>query len=290
MEQRLGDTMQDDVLDTSRLKPKAARLLGLVSPETQQRRRRRQYQSSLQDREDSLRDSEDYGIDNTLVDQTLLLTPTSLRSEDSRSTEHQKPTTWVPDWHEPDDEYVEAMLQRRPLVGYYQNSGNGGDDLLTVWQQVSILPQMSGVPNGATNAWKRRHGLHLPLDALFILQWIVSLILSSGYFALVRPLAKMALEYSAQRSTVAQFVDGIGIVAIAMALMGNIITSLIDPQAPETAAAGIPRNLYYQQKMGVPAIDPLTRICRVCCVATKPDTRHCKRCGKCIARIDHHCG
>ncbi|KAJ2789231.1 hypothetical protein H4R20_007217, partial [Coemansia guatemalensis] len=72
----------------------------------------------------------------------------------------------------------------------------------------------------------------------------------------------MALEYSAQRSTVAQIVDGIGIVAIAMALVGNIITSLIDPQAPETAAAGIARNLYYQQKVGVPAIDPLTRICR----------------------------
>ncbi|PIA17159.1 hypothetical protein COEREDRAFT_80846 [Coemansia reversa NRRL 1564] len=289
-QQQQTNTIQADLVDTSRLKPKAARLLGLVSPESQQRRRQRKWRPLLQDCEDSLGESDDSGVEHGLVDQSQLLTPTSLRSEDSRSTEHQKPAPWVPDWQEPDDEYVEAMLQRRPLVYHSQSRRSDGDDLLTVWKQVAVLPQMSGVPSGATNAWQRRHGLHLPLDPLFILQWIVSLMLSGGYFALVRPLSTIALEHSAQRGAVARVVDGFGVVAIAMALMGNIITSLIDPQAPETAAAGIARNMYYQQKVGVPVIDPLTRICRVCCVAAKPDTRHCKRCGKCIAQIDHHCG
>ncbi|KAJ2455537.1 hypothetical protein EV183_000014 [Coemansia sp. RSA 2336] len=218
-----------DSLQLAQIKPKAARVLGLDNREWRQSR-----------------DSED---------QTMLLTPESLRSEAGMSN-------WVPEWPEPEEQT---------------------DDPLRVWRQQAVLPRLAGVPCGATNAWRRRNGLQLPLDPLFALQWAAAAALGGGFVGVVRPLAQMAVGP-------APLVDALGVAGqllVAAAMAASLVTSWRDPQVPEAATAV--RDLFFQQQWGMPAIDPSRRVCRVCCVTARPGTRHCKRCNKCVAHMDHHC-
>ncbi|KAJ1728055.1 hypothetical protein LPJ61_004244 [Coemansia biformis] len=254
-----------------RLRPKAARLLGLASPngsdqceEAPECSARRSF-GSISDGGD-----EDDSSGQAGSDHVLLLTPVSLRSVDSSESRVRSGTTWVPDWPEPDDEYVEAMMQRRPVVWYpgrdaCRTVGRAGiDDPLTVWHQPAVLPRMAGIPPDATNAWRRRHGLQWPLDPLLVAQWMVALTLSAGYAAFVRPLSVLALADNAA-NPVLRVLDVIGTVSIVAALALSLATSAVDPQAPETLARDVPRNLYFQQQWGAPAIDPLTRpVYRAC--------------------------
>ncbi|KAJ2646290.1 hypothetical protein IWW40_005526 [Coemansia sp. RSA 1250] len=220
-----------DSLQLAQVKPKAARVLGL--------------------------DNLEWRRSHDTEDQTMLLTPESLRSEAGVSN-------WVPEWPEPEEP---------PQT----------DDPLRVWRQEAALPQLAGVPRGATNAWRRRNGLQLPLDPLFALQWAAAAALGGGFMGVVRPLAQTIVGP-------APLMDALGIAGqllVAAAMVASLVTSWRDPQAPEAATAV--RDLFFQQQWGMPAIDPGRRLCRVCCVTARPGTRHCKRCNKCVAHMDHHC-
>ncbi|KAJ2784855.1 hypothetical protein H4R18_000889 [Coemansia javaensis] len=241
-------------MDPPRLKPKAARVLGLAADDA----------------------AIDYGGMRTAA--AAPLTPVSLRSVDSGGGGGGG-STWVPDWPEPDDGYVAALMQQRRGPGR-RSSGGGAEDPLAVWHAEAVLPARAGVPAGATNAWRRRHGLQRPLDPLLVAQWGVSLALAAGYFALVRPLAALAQGGGGAAESA----------AVVAALALSLATSAIDPQAPEAAPGRAPpRDLHFQQQWGAPAIDAATGVCRVCRVAAQPRTRHCKRCNKCVAHMDHHC-
>ncbi|KAJ2119456.1 hypothetical protein IW147_005854 [Coemansia sp. RSA 720] len=224
-----------------RVRPKAARLLGLDVDSREEHR-------------------VSQGSDDAPV-HAVLLTPVSLRSEEDTWTDtssgalQERGSPWVADWPEP-EEYAA--------------------DPLRVWQAHAHLPKLAGVPRGATNEWWRRHAWQWPLDPLFVLQWAASLVMGAGYAALVLPLASKLL-------------GAVGLVCgalVVVAMGASVVTSSIDPQAPE--AHGAHRDLFYQQQWGAPVVDSM-RKCRVCCVRVQPGTRHCKRCNKCVAHMDHHC-
>ncbi|KAJ2830158.1 hypothetical protein IWW50_000441 [Coemansia erecta] len=227
------------------IRPKAARLLGL--------------------------DAADVDQAEAANDAAMLLTPVSLRSEEDawgdlepgpepgpEPQPEARGAPWVPDWPEPED-----------YTG----------DPLHVWRSEALLPQLAGIPRGATNAWRRRRGLQLPWDPLFVLQWSAALALCSSYAVLVRPLAARALHAD-------PLGGGPALGAIALALCASVVTSALDPQAPSARRSR--RDLWFQQAWGLPSIDARGE-CRVCCVRALPGTRHCKRCNKCVARMDHHC-
>ncbi|KAJ2756900.1 hypothetical protein GGI19_000488 [Coemansia pectinata] len=211
----------------------------------------------------------------------LLLTPTSPMSE----TGETGASRWVPEWPEPDAAYVESLMRRRPAPTtppQHQTLDvvtTDLDDPLVVWQQVTRLPAVSGIPRGADNLWYRTHGLHLPVDPLFVAQWTGAVLLTGGYIALVRPL----VSYNPQATAIN--IAGAVVTTLSHAL--SLAASAIDTQAPETR--GSTRDIYFKQTWGVPVIDPTTGVCRVCCVQAGPGTRHCKRCNKCVAGLDHHC-
>ncbi|KAJ2662121.1 hypothetical protein IWW48_002017 [Coemansia sp. RSA 1200] len=241
----------------------------------------------------------------------------------SFSSETTLASKWTPDWPEPDDEYVETMMRRRSLlfaptrlhmhhrrldttaaaaVACSGSPGDtSGDDPLLVWQQPALLPPIAGIPRNATNAWFRRTGLQLPLDPYFVIQWVFSLLLSGGFFAFIRPLTlgalaladKVVIEQTGRINTITAM-DRLSGFLVFPALAMSLVTSATDPKArtkpsPASASDPTPRDLYYQQEWGQPAIDPHTMRCRVCCVDAQPMTRHCKRCNKCVAAMDHHC-
>ncbi|KAJ1796142.1 hypothetical protein LPJ59_003928 [Coemansia sp. RSA 2399] len=247
---------------------------------------------------------------------------TTLASSNSCRSDTTLASNWTPDWPEPDNEYVEAMMRRRSLLhpssfGHQMHQRRledthtacnpEDDDPLVVWKQLAQLPPISGVPRGATNEWFRRNGLQWPLDPYFVAHWGVSSVLGAGFFLFIRPLAAMSLAAAAdltnQRGDVGLpetdlgsimlFVDRLGIFFIVASLLMSLVTSSIDPAmiaASDKAPASKPhRDPYYQQEWGQPAIDYQTLQCRVCCTAAQPLTRHCKRCNKCVASMDHHC-
>ncbi|KAJ2159148.1 hypothetical protein GGF46_003236 [Coemansia sp. RSA 552] len=263
----LDSVAYTDELHPSRLKPKAARLLGLESPDRPLQRRRTASITANSDHEPAT------------DDQTMLLTPVSLHSGDGGAGVG----AWAPDWPEPDDEYVEAMLHRRPQA--LPRRRGVREDPLTVWRHEATLLPLAGVPRAATNEWVRRCGLQFPLDPLFVVQWVAVVVLCTGYFVGARPLTHRALQDTGVPGVV-RAASWLGPMVIVAALVGCLVTSVVDPRAP---LGGGHRDLYFQQQWGIPAVDPETRMCRVCCMAAKPGTRHCKRCNKCVAGMDHHC-
>ncbi|KAJ1795621.1 hypothetical protein LPJ75_007400, partial [Coemansia sp. RSA 2598] len=164
------------------------------------------------------------------------------------------PSRWTPDWPEPGAEYVEAMMRRRSSMPLYRQgllAGGDSDDPLVVWQREALLNELPGIPKNATNKWIRYHGWQLPLDPYFVVQWLGSLALTSGYLALLRPLVYSA-EATGVSNGVFRFLDVLGMFWIVSSHLLSIYTSLKDPQAPEVSEQMADRNLYYQQIWGVP--------------------------------------
>ncbi|KAJ2726082.1 hypothetical protein GGI07_000865 [Coemansia sp. Benny D115] len=169
---------------------------------------------------------------------------------------------WVPDWPEPDDDHVMALLRRRPSglaldLGRPSSISSSIDDPLTVWPREALVLQASGVPRGATNLWLRRHAWQLPLDPLFVAQWALSSTLSISYMIGVRPLA-VAADSAGVTGHTSAFVSVLGYTAIFSAHALSLAASIVDPQAPEVLAQQMPRNPNYVQTWGVPVIDPAT--------------------------------
>ncbi|KAJ1946193.1 hypothetical protein GGF37_001305 [Kickxella alabastrina] len=289
-------------LGNARIKPKAARLLGLASPTTSMASRSSDTLVTTRSRSRSKARSTSISIsigsdDELLKHAEALHEPLTPQSPLSLTAERHV-SKWVPEWPEPDNEYVETMMRRRPSMAAYKHNVlqdsqalqiDALEDPLTVWQHKALLPRSASVPKGATNQWVRRCGWQLPMDPLFVMQWVVSLILSTGYFAFIRPLSSIASGSSTSDSWVFTAGNALGAAFIITAHIFNITTSCINPQAPEVLAQGVDRNLYYKQTWGTPTIDPMTTTCRVCRVHAKLLTRHCKRCNKCVAGLDHHC-
>ncbi|KAJ1718451.1 hypothetical protein LPJ53_006513, partial [Coemansia erecta] len=162
-------------LGAAKVRPKAARLLGLVTPTS----------ASSPWPTDTPKASQTLGKRSDSFSQRLLdtapedealsqpLTPQSPLS-DTPLAESPVPSAkvsrWVPDWPEPDAEYVE-MLRRRasptlPLAdtpGIAQQHVLAVDDPLVVWHQEARLTRCAGMPQGATNRWVRHHGWQLPV-------------------------------------------------------------------------------------------------------------------------------
>ncbi|KAJ2743783.1 hypothetical protein GGI20_003479 [Coemansia sp. BCRC 34301] len=182
---------------------------------------------------------------------------------------------WVAEWPEPDDAYV-AQLMRRRSVHVTLNV----DDPLVVWNQPARLPAGPGVPRGADNRWRRSHGLQLPADPLFVLQWAGALLLTGGYAVALRPMAMQAGLVPAPMGIA-------GTVVMALSHVLSLGASAVDVQAAE--AKGSQRDLYFRQAWGTPVVDAATGLCRVCLVHVMGGTRHCKRCNKCVGGLDHHC-
>ncbi|KAJ1664293.1 hypothetical protein GGF38_003108, partial [Coemansia sp. RSA 25] len=198
---------------------------------------------------------------------------------------------WAPEWPEPSAAYVERLMRRRPppppheppqhqALAVVGADAAADDDPLVVWQQPARLPAASGVPRGADNAWRRAHGLHLPVDALFAAQWAGAALLTGGYAAAVRPLLHRISGGS-------DLLEAAGAAAMACAHALSLAASAVD--AAQQEARDVPRDLYFRQTWGTPVVDAATGVCRVCCVRARGGTRHCKRCNKCVAGMDHHC-
>ncbi|KAJ2858472.1 hypothetical protein J3B02_000222 [Coemansia erecta] len=284
------------------IKPKAARLLGLVSPNDSAVPWSLDTSGANENdirRESNSSETIPLGANRQQVN--LPLTPQSPESANSETrvfldtplspTLANKPSRWTPDWPEPDVEYVEAMMRRRSSMPLYRQgllANSDPDDPLVVWQREALLNELPGIPKNATNKWIRYHGWQLPWDFYFVVQWLGSLLLTSGYFALLRPLAYYTDDIGISANYF-RILDYLGIFWIISSHLLSIFTSFKDPQAPEVSEQITDRNLYYKQIWGVPVIDPMTGICRVCRVETKPLTRHCKRCNKCVVGLDHHC-
>ncbi|KAJ2786052.1 hypothetical protein GGI15_001719 [Coemansia interrupta] len=289
-------------LGAVKVRPKAARLLGLVTPTSASspwpsdtpkpsgvpaKRSNSFSQRLLDTAPDS---SSSSSLHEPLTPQSPISnTPLSESPELS-----SKASQWVPDWPEPDAEYVDMLRLRRASPAMPLAEPRDAehvlavDDPLVVWQQVARLPRCAGMPRDATNRWVRRRGWQLPVDPLFATQWAVSLTLSLGYFALLRPLggAADAVVGGIARASV---VAWLGAGCILAAHFFALVASWVDPEAPEVRARAVERNLYYKQTWGVPVVDPATSMCRVCRVHARPHTRHCKRCNKCVLGLDHHC-
>ncbi|KAJ2602687.1 hypothetical protein GGF39_000565 [Coemansia sp. RSA 1721] len=252
------------------IKPKAARLLGLVTPTGSAAPW--SLDTTRTDDVDTRRQSSDDNASMLEPDmQQQVHGPLTPQSPDSGNgqtrlfldtpsvTPASKPSRWTPDWPEPDAEYVEAMMRRRPSMPPYRQgllANSDLDDPLVVWQREALLNELPGIPKNATNKWIRYHGWQLPLDSYFVIQWVGSLTLTSGYFVILRPLA-----YSA--SSIAMFghmkiIDYLGMFWIASSYLLNIYTSLKDPKDPEVSEQIADRNLYYKQIWGVPVIDPMS--------------------------------
>ncbi|KAJ2493551.1 hypothetical protein IWW37_000417 [Coemansia sp. RSA 2050] len=261
----------------AKVQPKAARLLGLEAPTAALSLWPATATSSVTT---IARVSSKVQYDEDDARGPLLLTPTSPISERESGA-----SRWVPEWPEPDAAYVESLMRRRPAPSTpppHQSLNVMTTDLndpLVVWQQVTRLPAASGIPRDADNLWHRAHGLHLPADPLFVMQWTGAFLLTGGYIAVVRPL----VGYNPQATAI----NIAGAVAIACAHTLSLAASAVDAQAPETK--GSTRDIYFKQTWGVPVVDPTTGVCRVCCVHVSSGTRHCKRCNKCVAGLDHHC-
>ncbi|ORX66730.1 hypothetical protein DL89DRAFT_59108 [Linderina pennispora] len=289
--------------DGKPLKPKAARLLGLLDPEDGTGSGSWTWSNSEDTVATPLPDKREDSMPAASFEGTL--TPASPVSftADTIDLDHQRESTgttlgssgWKPDWPEPDDEYVDAMLRQRPHQpneGFAMRHGQRGrstladsvmeDDPLAVWEQMAALPRSSAVPRGATNVWARRHGFMLPWDMLFVVQWVASLALTFGFFRLVYPLIR-ASDTAGPLRLAAWGISLLTIIAIPTALVLSVIASLVDTEAAEVRASGMPRDMYYVQTWGVPAIDPMSSVCRVCQVSASVTTRHCKRCNKCVA-------
>lgn len=198
-------------------------------------------------------------------------------SNETNGEEELGASKWVPDWPEPDPEYVEALLmRRRPLHHTISIDDDDGQDPLTVWHHIAALPRLAGIPAGADNSWIRRRGWQLPLDYMFVLQWIGTLLMCLGYWFILRSLV-----------TINQTIAMAGHFAIVMTLLSSIVTSLRDTEAKECKNAD--RDLYFKQIGGISTIDLATMECRVCRTTAVSTTRHCKRCNKCVDGMDHHC-
>ncbi|KAJ2461199.1 hypothetical protein GGF42_000358, partial [Coemansia sp. RSA 2424] len=191
---------------------------------------------------------------------------------------------WAPEWPEPSAAYVERLMRRRPPPPPHEppqhqalavvGADAADDDPLVVWQQPARLPAASGVPRGADNAWRRAHGLHLPVDALFAAQWAGAALLTGGYAAAVRPLLHRINGGS-------DLLETAGAAAMACAHALSLAASAVDAaqqQQTEGEARDVPRDLYFRQTWGTPVVDAATGVCRVCCVRARGGTRHCKRC------------
>ncbi|KAJ1824154.1 hypothetical protein GGH91_000746 [Coemansia sp. RSA 2671] len=263
-------------VNPAKVRPKAARLLGLEAPTAALSLWPATATSSVTA---IAKESSKMQYDEDDARGPLLLTPTSPLSERESGA-----SRWVPEWPEPDAAYVENLMRRRPAPSTPPHQTlnvvtTDLDDPLVVWQQVSRLPAVSGIPRGADNLWHRTHGLHLPADPLFVMQWTGAFLLTGGYIAFVRPLVSYIPQATA--------INIAGAIVITCAHTLSLAASAVDTQAPETR--GSARDIYFKQTWGVPVVDPTTGVCRVCCVHVSSGTRHCKRCNKCVEGLDHHC-
>ncbi|KAJ2870157.1 hypothetical protein FB639_004663, partial [Coemansia asiatica] len=255
------------------IKPKAARLLGLVSPNDSAVPWSLDTSGANENdirRESNSSETIPLGANRQQVN--LPLTPQSPESANSETrvfldtplspTLANKPSRWTPDWPEPDVEYVEAMMRRRSSMPLYRQgllANSDPDDPLVVWQREALLNELPGIPKNATNKWIRYHGWQLPWDFYFVVQWLGSLLLTSGYFALLRPLAYYTDDIGISANYF-RILDYLGIFWIISSHLLSIFTSFKDPQAPEVSEQITDRNLYYKQIWGVPVIDPMTGI------------------------------
>ncbi|KAJ2362979.1 hypothetical protein IW150_006862, partial [Coemansia sp. RSA 2607] len=272
-----------------KVQPKAARLLGLATPTDAS-------PWSLEPSAPPLRNTRSSSLDQRLLDTTPTpddslhhpLTPQSPHpTTPAESPLRAKESRWTPDWPEP-DEYAEIRRRTSPFWHSADARAHvlAPDDPLVVWHQEARLPGCSGVPRGATNRWIRRRGWQLPVDPFFATQWAFSLTLSLGYLVLLRPLSNAA---DISMGSIVPVPTWLGSLCILLSHIASFFTSWINPEAAQSRLGSSERNLYYKQTWGVPTVDPMTSVCRVCCVTVENRTRHCKRCNKCVSLLDHHC-
>ncbi|KAJ2319705.1 hypothetical protein GGI00_006363, partial [Coemansia sp. RSA 2681] len=254
-----------------RVQPKAARLLGLESPAAalaqwpgkaglvaEEARAPGSKRSLSEEEEEKTPGKMQYDSDDT---RGPLLRPAVAGGGGA--------SQWAPEWPEPSAAYVERLMRRRPppppheppqhqaLAVAGADAAAADDDPLVVWQQPARLPAASGVPRGADNAWRRAHGLHLPVDALFAAQWAGAALLTGGYAAAVRPLLHRISGGS-------DLLDAAGAAAMACAHALSLAASAVD--AAQQEARDMPRDLFFRQTWGTPVVDAATGVCRVCCV------------------------
>ncbi|KAJ3051023.1 hypothetical protein HK097_007998, partial [Rhizophlyctis rosea] len=67
----------------------------------------------------------------------------------------------------------------------------------------------------------------------------------------------------------------IGALVVAQ-LVATIYTMTVDPQDSLVLKANVGRNVDYVKLVGVPVIEPESRLCNICMVKVGPATKHCK--------------
>ncbi|KAJ1672795.1 hypothetical protein EV182_006487, partial [Spiromyces aspiralis] len=157
------------------------------------------------------------------------------------------------------------------------------------WDAPAPMLLSAGVPKDATMAWLRPHGFALPLDPLFVIQWV-------GFFAMgvgaVTGL-RLALGELVTAEAMPAYSPGIlylvVVPGLALSMLASAWTSLVDTQDPVARSSPHARNVAQTLQWGETVIDSCSQVCRVCSVRVDDTTYHCKRCNKCVIGFDHHC-
>lgn len=130
------------------------------------------------------------------------------------------------------------------------------------------------------NAWIKKNGFYPPYNLYFLIHvclWLFEAGILYGILLRYIPSNEQTILY-------AVFVPLTLIQLICM-----LMTMYIDPQDPKVIQDNQPRFVQYIKVLGVPVIDPSTRMCGICQVKVSRFTKHCKSCNKCVAVYDHHC-
>ncbi|EXX61039.1 hypothetical protein RhiirA1_233575 [Rhizophagus irregularis] len=147
-----------------------------------------------------------------------------------------------------------------------------------------------------TNAWYRTHGYHTPFDIWLVLQWIVIIILITGYYGFSIKFIVKDEEYEEQaflkeydvynvhrRSTW----NFLGFFFIFIVIFTSIKVSLTDTADARVMREGKERDMSYARTTGIPVV--VDGWCYICRSNVGSGTRHCKYCNKCVKGFDHHC-
>lgn len=132
------------------------------------------------------------------------------------------------------------------------------------------------------SAWRRVHGLQIPLHQLQVVGWLLLAFFIGTTFAVLVPALGPSLR------SPALFVLGC---LFFLHCVSHFVALAIDPADYELRVrerAGIRAKPDFDRMRHSHVIE--NGLCHICNIrASGPQTKHCRMCNKCVERFDHHC-